>query len=105
MSENNVKNSWKLLPVREKIQYSLALIFGIASVAIGFIAFIILLEIPGSVIGISALWASVACGILGITLHFRNAMVEFQTDVKKKMKELDNELDEKLDKRLNHNGE
>lgn len=92
--ENN--NKWSGLSVREKIQYSLAALFGIASVVIGFVAFIILLEIPNSVIGISALWASVSCGILGISLHFRNQMVDFQTKVRDKLDGLDDEINRKI---------
>lgn len=86
------KESWKELPIKEKFQYSLAAMFGISSVVIGFVAFVILLEIPASVIGISALWASICCGVLGISLHFRNEMIQFDTEVKQRLNDIDNVL-------------
>lgn len=86
------KESWKDISIKEKFQYSLAAMFGVASVVIGFVAFIILLEIPASVIGISALWASICCGVLGISLHFRNEMTQFDTEVKQRLSDIDNVL-------------
>ena len=85
-------NNWSNLNIKEKFQYSLAVMFGISSVIIGFVAFIILLEIPASVIGISALWASICCGIIGIGLHFKSQMMEFDTEVKQRLKDIDNVL-------------
>lgn len=84
--------NWKELPIKEKLQYSLATLFGVASIVIGFVAFIILLEIPASVIGISFLWASVCCAIFGISLHFRNQMMDFDTQVKNRLNDIDNVL-------------
>ena len=86
------RENWKDISIKEKLQYSLATLFGVASIVIGFVAFIILMEIPASVIGISALWASVCCGILGITLHFRNQMMDFDTEVKNRLNDIDNVL-------------
>lgn len=85
-------NNWSNLNIKEKFQYSLAVMFGVSSVIIGFVAFIILLEIPASVIGISALWASICCGIIGIGLHFKSQMMEFDTEVKQRLKDIDNVL-------------
>jgi hypothetical protein len=84
----NTKSSWKELPVKEKIQYFLAVLFGLASVAIGFVAFIILLNIPSSVIGISGMWASVSLGCIGIGMFFHNKMVEFETKVDERLSRL-----------------
>lgn len=84
--------NWKELPIKEKFQYILAAMFGVASVVIGFLAFIILLEVPWNVTGISALWASICCGVLGISLHFRNEMVQFDTEVKQRLNDIDNVL-------------
>lgn len=92
------KDSWSSLSVKEKIQYSLATMFGVASIIIGFVSFIILMTIPASVIGISALWASVCCGVLGISLHFRNEMIQFDTEVKDKLNHIDNVISKLKDK-------
>ena len=84
----NIKSNWKELPVKEKIQYFLAVLFGVASVSIGFVAFIILLEIPSSVIGISGMWASVSLGCIGIGMFFHNKMIEFETKVDERLSRL-----------------
>lgn len=86
------KNNWSNLNIKEKFQYSLAAMFGISSVVIGFVAFIILLEVPWNVTGISALWASICCAIVGISLHFKSQMMEFDTEVKQRLNDIDNVL-------------
>ena len=86
------KESWKDISIKEKFQYILAAMFGVASVVIGFVAFIILLEVPWNVTGISALWASICCGIVGISLHFKSEMMEFDTQVKQRLNDIDNVL-------------
>ena len=86
------KENWNNISIKEKFQYSLAAMFGVASVVIGFVAFIILMNIPWSVIGISFLWASICCGVLGISLHFRNEMMEFDTEIKERLNDIDNVL-------------
>lgn len=90
---------WVNLSVKEKIQYSLAAMFGIASIAIGFVAFILLMEIPGSVITISLCWASTCCALIGISLHFKHEMSEFQSKVNDRLMHLDNDI-EKIDKAI-----
>ena len=86
------KESWKDISIKEKFQYSLATMFGVASVVIGFVAFFILMEVPWNVTGISALWASICCGIIGIGLHFKSQMMEFDTEVKQRLNDIDNVL-------------
>lgn len=92
--ENPIK--WKSLSVKEKIQYSLAAIFGASSIIIGFVAFILLMEIPTSVITISMLWASVCCGLIGISLHFRNELTEFKSKCDDRLNNIDKEIDERI---------
>ena len=85
-------NNWSSLNIKEKFQYILATMFGVASVVIGFLAFIYLMEVPWNVTGISALWASICCGIVGISLHFKSQMMEFDTEVNKRLNDIDNVL-------------
>ena len=85
-------NNWSSLNIKEKFQYILATMFGVASVVIGFLAFIYLMEVPWNVTGISALWASICCGIVGMSLHFKSQMMEFDTEVKQRLNDIDNVL-------------
>ena len=80
---------WKELGFGEKLKYSLAIFYAICSVLIGIISFIILYEIPGSVLAISGIWMSGCLAILGITQYFKTQLVEFQTEVKERFKRID----------------
>lgn len=91
---------WKDLGARERSQLIIAYSFAAASILLGFISFIWLTYIPGSVIAMSAMYGSMACAVLGIGMYFKSELVEFKTDVKKKLDGLDKEIDEKLKKDL-----
>ena len=65
-----------------------------SSIILGFISFVMLLEIPTSVIYLDGLWLSTATGVLGISSYFHTKMVQFQTEVKTRFKELDTKTSE-----------
>lgn len=81
--------SWKDLGFGEKIRYSLATLLIVSSIILAFVSFIILLEIPSSVIGTVGLFGSEALGILGIASYFSNEIIKFQSKVDAKLNELD----------------
>lgn len=81
--------SWKDLGFGEKIRYSLATLLIVSSIILAFVSFIILLEIPSSVIGTAGLFGSEALGILGIASYFSNEIIKFQSKVDAKLNELD----------------
>ena len=85
---------WKELGFGEKIKFTIAGSLVTASILLGFISFIILLEIPTSVIGLSGLWLSTALALLGIASYFDNEMIKFQNNVKEKLKRLDTNTSE-----------
>lgn len=92
MNETTYENKkWAELGAATKIKLSSAAALVVASIILGFVSFIILLEIPTSVIGLSGLWLSTALAIMGITSYFHNEMVQFQSEVKTRLKKLDNE--------------
>lgn len=80
---------WKDLGVTDKTKISISIILTVASVILGFVSFIMLLEIPTSVIWLEMLWLSTALGVLGISSYFHNELVQFQTEVKTRLKKLD----------------
>lgn len=79
---------WKELGFGEKLKFTIAGSLVTSSIALGFISFIILLEIPTSVIGLSGLWLSTALAILGIASYFNNEMIKFQSDVQDRLQRL-----------------
>lgn len=88
MSEN--KTNWKELGFSEKTKLSLSIFLVISSVLLGFISFILLNYVPSSVIGLNGCWLSCALGLLGITSYFSNQLVKMETEVKRKINELNN---------------
>lgn len=90
MTDSTYENKkWAELGAATKIKLSSAAALVAASIILGFVSFIILLEIPTSVIGLSGLWLSTALAIMGITSYFHNEMVQFQSEVKTRLKKLD----------------
>lgn len=85
---------WKELGFGDKIKFTIAGSLVTASILLGFISFIILLEIPTSVIGLSGLWLSTALALLGIASYFDNEMIKFQNNVHEKLKRLDTNTSE-----------
>lgn len=80
---------WKELGAGEKTKLGLSIFLIIASVILGFISFIILNEIPGSVIGINGVWCSTALALLGITAYVNTEIVKMRTKINDKIEELD----------------
>lgn len=87
--------SWKDLGFGDKLKFTIAGVLVLASIVLGFVSFIILFEIPGSVIGLSGLWLSTALAVLGISSYFHNELVSFQNKVTERLNKL-NEEDEQL---------
>jgi len=95
MADSTYENKkWAELGAATKIKLSSAAALVVASIVLGFVSFIILLEIPTSVIGLSGLWLSTALAIMGITSYFHNEMIQFQSEVKTRLKNLDKEEQE-----------
>lgn len=85
--------SWKELGANEKIKISLASFLMVSSVVLGFISFIWLEMIPGSVIATMGLFGSEALAILGISSYFHNELVHFQSEVKTRLSRIDKNND------------
>jgi len=80
---------WNELGISDKVKLSIAGVLVISSIVLGFVSFILLMEIPTSVIGLDGLWLSTALAILGITSYFHNELSHFQTEVKTRLKNLE----------------
>lgn len=91
MDETTKTNKWKDLGAADKLKLSLSAGLVVASIVLGFISFILLYEIPGSVIGLDGLWLSTALAVMGISSHFKNELVKFQSEVNSRLNKLDEE--------------
>ena len=89
MNEILDPRNWNELGVGDKFKLTIAAGLVISSILLGFISFIILLEIPTSVIGLDGLWLSTALAVLGISSYFHNEMVQFQGKVQDRLNRMD----------------
>lgn len=80
---------WNELGAATKVKLSIAAGLVIASILLGFVSFLMLLEIPNSVIWLDGVWLSTALAVLGISSYFHTQMVEFQSEVKTRLDKLD----------------
>lgn len=88
---------WVDLGASEKTKLSLSIFLIISSVILGFLSFLILNEIPGSVIGVNGVWCSTALALLGITAYVNTQVVKMKTELTERMNELDD-----IDTKINH---
>ena len=85
MNETLDPRKWADLGIAEKFKITVAGSLVLASIIMGFVSFIILLEIPTSVIGLDGLWLSTPLAVLGISSYFHNEMVQFQGRINAKI--------------------
>jgi hypothetical protein len=83
------QQKWNELGASEKTKLSLSIFLIVSSVILGFISFLILNEIPGSVIGINGVWMSTALALLGITAYVNTQVVKMRTQLAEKINEID----------------
>lgn len=90
MADTTYENKkWQELGASTKTKLIISCSLVAASIILGFISFIMLLEIPTSVIWMDGLWLSTSCAVLGISSYFHTQMVQFQTEVKTRLRKLD----------------
>lgn len=86
---NYDSRKWKELGIGEKVKITIASALVCASIVLGFASFVILLEIPTSVIGLDGLWLSTALAVMGIGSYFHNELVKFESKVNNRLRDLD----------------
>lgn len=91
MNESLYPHKWTDLGIADKFKLTIAGMLVLSSVILGFVSFIILLEIPTSVIGLDGLWLSTALAVLGISSYFHNELIQFQGRINEKIDRLSKE--------------
>lgn len=89
--ENYDKRKWNELGVADKFKLTLASALILSSIILGFLSFIWLTFIPGSVIATMGLFGSEALAILGIASYFHNELVKFETNVQSRLNDVEPE--------------
>lgn len=83
------KRKWNDLGVTEKFKLTLASLLIVSSIILGFLSFIWLTYVPGSVIATIGLFGSEALAILGISSYFHNELVKFESNVRTRLSDIE----------------
>jgi len=87
---------WSELGAGEKVQILSAVGLIISGIVLGFVSFVWLQFIPGSVLAQSGIYISAALAIFGIASYFKTEMADFQTKVRDRLDGLGDEIDRKI---------
>ena len=84
-----MSNTWKEIGAREKMQIvnGTALVF--SAIILYFLSFLLTMTIGVGVISAGATLLATGLAFFGITSYIKNQMIEFETKVNKKMKQLE----------------
>lgn len=90
--------TWESISIKEKWQIINGTVCVFAAIALYFLAFAITLSIGFEIISAGATLLATGLAFFGITSYIKNQMVEFETKVNKKMKQLEDiEQDKKYE--------
>ena len=81
--------TWKDISVKEKWQIINGTVCVFAAIALYFVAFLVTLSIGFDIISGGATLLATGLAFFGITSYIKNQMMEFETKVNKRMKQLE----------------
>lgn len=81
--------TWESISIKEKWQIINGTVCVFAAIALYFLAFAITLSIGFEIISAGATLLATGLAFFGITSYIKNQMVEFETKVNRKMKQLE----------------
>lgn len=87
--DNILPTKWKDVTVKEKWQIINGTVLVFAAIALYFISFLLTMAIGLDVISAGASMLATALAFFGITSYIKSQMIEFRTEVQKKMRELE----------------
>lgn len=89
---------WKEISIKEKWQIINGTICVFAAIGLYFVAFLVTLSLGFDIISGGATLLATGLAFFGITSYIKNQMMEFETKVNKRMKQLEDiEQDKKYD--------
>jgi len=87
--DNILPTKWKDVTVKEKWQIINGTVLVFAAIALYFISFLLTMTIGLDVVSAGASMLATALAFFGITSYIKSQMIEFRTEVQKKMKQLE----------------
>lgn len=81
--------TWKDISVKEKWQIINGTVLVFAAIILYFISFLITLEIGYNIIAAGSTLLATGLAFFGITSYIKNQMIDFKTEVDKKLKRLE----------------
>lgn len=80
---------WKDISIKEKMQIVNGTMLVVAAIILYFVAFAITLSIGFEIVSAGATLLATGLAFFGITSYIKNQMMDFETRVNKKMKQLE----------------
>ena len=87
-------SSWKILPIKEKMQIVNGTLLVISAIVLYFISFLLTLAIGFDVISACGTLLASGLAFFGLSSFFKNQMIEFQAKMDERIRELGNERKE-----------
>lgn len=84
-----MKETWKEIGIKEKWQIINGTVLVLSAIILYFVAFIITLSIGFEVVSAGATLLATGLAFFGITSFVKNQMVEFETKMNKKLREIE----------------
>lgn len=83
--------NWKSIGIREKMQIINGSLLVVAAIVLYFLAFLMTLTVGLEVVSAGATMLATGLAFFGITGYIKNQMLNFETKVERKMKEIEEE--------------
>lgn len=83
------KETWKNIGIREKMQIVNGTVLIFAAIALYFVCFALTLTIGMTIVSAAGTMLATGLAFFGITSYIKNQMVDFETKVERKMRDLD----------------
>ena len=84
-----MKDSWKEISIREKMQIINGTSLVFAAIALYFLSFLLTLTIGFDVISAASTMLATGLAFFGITSYIKSQLIQFEAKVNRKMKELE----------------
>ena len=84
-------DNWKSIGIREKMQIINGSVLVIAAIVLYFLAFIMTLTVGLEVVSAGATMLATGLAFFGITGYIKNQMLNFETKVEKRMRQIEEE--------------
>lgn len=89
MNDNNNKETWKAISIKEKWQIINGTLLVVSAVVLYFVAFILTFTIGLEIVSAGATLLATGLAFFGITSFVKNQMIQFESKVNEKILEME----------------